>query len=81
MKNIEAMTGSSLLKDTQRHYFCLLNPDCIQEIVQKLLAVLLLESLKSRSPMKETVKNFNLSWEVLNKTMSTSDTCWMSGYK
>lgn len=63
MKKIEAMTSSLLLRHT-RHYFCLLNPDCIQQVVQKLLAVLLLEPLKSRSPIKETVKNFKLSWEV-----------------
>lgn len=75
------MISSPFFKDTQKPYFCLLNPDCIQQIVQKLLAVLLLEPLKSRSPMKEIVKNFKLSWEILNKTMSTSDTCLMLGYK
>lgn len=79
MKNIKPMTSSSLLKGTQRHYFCLLDPDCIQQIVQKLLAVLLLEPLKSRSPMKETAKNLKLSWKTLNKTMSTSGT--LLGFK
>lgn len=72
MKNIDAMAQSSkFFKNMhKRRYLCLLNPHCIQQIVQKLLAVLLLEPLKSRSPIKEAVKNLNLHWEVLNETMS-----------